>query len=481
MTDILQIFTGNPLTTFIGKKIEAATRPDLETDDWALNLEICDIINDSDDDAKDAARSIRKRLQQVEQDKNFEVTNRTLTVLETCVSNCSHRFHVLVMTKDFIQDLVKLIGPKNNPPIALQERVLRMIERWSEAFRSQPELQGVVTIYNELKAKGVTFPPADIGPNVPIQTPRRSVPPPVAEPNRFNPSTSSREPQSIYQSQSGPIVLEGEGYEKITRDLQVVRNSIEMFTEIIQMIERKSPDVDWKLAADLGSTCNLMKERIVDLIERIANEDLTIELLRLNDEIINIFARYDRAKKLNFKSGNQDDPPKYANDPSPSESRQHARPTSSNNSHAAESNNPDSELSLIDFGAEDPSGLRSSGSEKPQVSEVKPKSSRTDELASDISRLSLNTKATNKDIQNSDTIPKEISNLREEDFAEIENWLSNDPSAALPDSKLKDNSSGPTSMTNSEFDKFIASRASGAGSSRTQATDQPQDKSGNIN
>lgn len=44
-------------------------------------------------------------------------------ILETCVKNCGRRFHLLVTNKDFIQDLVKLIGPKNDPPAELQEKV----------------------------------------------------------------------------------------------------------------------------------------------------------------------------------------------------------------------------------------------------------------------------------------------------------------------------------------------------------------------
>lgn len=45
-------------------------------------------------------------------------------LLETCVKNCGKRFHTLVTSKDFVQDLVKLIGPRNDPPPALQEKVI---------------------------------------------------------------------------------------------------------------------------------------------------------------------------------------------------------------------------------------------------------------------------------------------------------------------------------------------------------------------
>lgn len=52
----------------------------------------------------------------------------TLTVLETCVKNCYRHFHYLVCQKDFILDLVKLIGPKFEAPQIIQERVLTLIQ-----------------------------------------------------------------------------------------------------------------------------------------------------------------------------------------------------------------------------------------------------------------------------------------------------------------------------------------------------------------
>lgn len=48
--------------------------------------------------------------------------------METCVKNCGKRFQVHVTQKDFVQDLVKLIGPKNDPPTAVQEKVLSLIQ-----------------------------------------------------------------------------------------------------------------------------------------------------------------------------------------------------------------------------------------------------------------------------------------------------------------------------------------------------------------
>lgn len=89
--------------------VEQATDGSLASENWALNMEICDMINSSDDAAKDAIRALKKRIQQ-NSGKNYSIILYSLTVIETCVKNCGKNFHVLVCNKDFIQDLVKLIG-----------------------------------------------------------------------------------------------------------------------------------------------------------------------------------------------------------------------------------------------------------------------------------------------------------------------------------------------------------------------------------
>ena len=97
----------------------------------------------------------------------------TLTVLETCVKNCGKNFHVLVANKEFIQELVKLIGPKYDPPTAVQEKVLSLIQIWADTFATQPDLKGVVEVYQELRNKGIEFPNIDPDNSVPIYTPQK--------------------------------------------------------------------------------------------------------------------------------------------------------------------------------------------------------------------------------------------------------------------------------------------------------------------
>lgn len=64
---------------FVGWKSERATDATLSDEDWALNMEICDLINEQDDGPRDAVRAIKKRLQ-MNAGKNHTVVMHSLVV-----------------------------------------------------------------------------------------------------------------------------------------------------------------------------------------------------------------------------------------------------------------------------------------------------------------------------------------------------------------------------------------------------------------
>lgn len=67
-----------------------------------------------------------------------------------------------------------MIGPKNDPPVVVQEKVLSLVQSWADAFRDIPELSTVVQFYQELKVKQkIEFPMTDLDNMAPIHTPQR--------------------------------------------------------------------------------------------------------------------------------------------------------------------------------------------------------------------------------------------------------------------------------------------------------------------
>lgn len=312
------------------------------------------------------------------------------------MKNCGKRFHVLVTSKDFVQELVKLIGPKNDPPAAIQEKVLSLIQSWAEAFHGQPELQGIWSVYNELRSKGVEFPKSTSEPKVPIHTPvrhssnvdtvdtaaRLSSSPPQRNLSRsppqqqqYFPQTGGHPQQAHLAMSSGPppassieaypFHLSPEQLNKLRNELEIVQGNIKVFSEMLTELKpgQEHRD-DLELLVDLHSTCQAMQRRIMDLIEKVANEEVTSELLRLNDELNNLFLRYDRYQK---KQGHSS-PDTTDNILSPSTSAGPPKPSAA--AAAAAAPIKPTVPSLIDFGEEPDQGLLP-GMQNLQISQTK--------------------------------------------------------------------------------------------------------------
>ncbi|XP_006901241.1 PREDICTED: TOM1-like protein 2 isoform X1 [Elephantulus edwardii] len=303
----MEFLLGNPFSTPVGQCLEKATDGSLQSEDWTLNMEICDIINETEEGPKDAIRALKKRLNG---NRNYREVMLALTVLETCVKNCGHRFHILVANRDFIDSvLVKIISAKNNPPTIVQDKVLALIQAWADAFRSSPDLTGVVHIYEELKRKGIEFPMADLDALSPIHTPQRSIPemdPAMTTPRpQLQPRTSTSScslppapyaaPQAPFPRGTGPIIANSEQIARLRSELDVVRGNTKVMSEMLtEMVPGQEDLSDLELLQELNRTCRAMQERIVELIPQVSNEEVTEELLHVNDNLNNVFLRYER-------------------------------------------------------------------------------------------------------------------------------------------------------------------------------------------
>uniref|UniRef100_A0A3Q0R5S0 Target of myb1 like 2 membrane trafficking protein n=1 Tax=Amphilophus citrinellus TaxID=61819 RepID=A0A3Q0R5S0_AMPCI len=313
----MEFLLGNPYSTPVGHCIERATDGSLQSEDWTLNMEICDIINETEDGPKDAIRAMKKRLNG---NRNYREVMLALTVLETCVKNCGHRFHALVTSRDFVDGvLVKIISPKNNPPTIVQDKVLALIQAWADAFRSSPDLTGVVQIYEELKRKGIEFPTSDLETLSPIHTPQRvgdlilgtTAPEGDSTLHKYSSTTQPAQhsvPPAYTTSQvpnihaSGSINPTPEQICRLRSELDIVRGNTKVMSEMLtEMVPGQEDASDYELLQELNRTCRAMQQRIVELISCVSNEAVTEELLHVNDDLNNIFLRYERYER--FRSG----------------------------------------------------------------------------------------------------------------------------------------------------------------------------------
>lgn len=290
-------FHTNPFSSQVGQRIERATDSSLPSEDWSLFIEICDIINDTEDGAKDAIKAIKKRLSAK---KDFKSLMYTLTLLESCMKNCGNRFHMIAANKDILGDLTKILSTKGIPnqiPQIVQEKILMLVQSWSDAFRNTEHLQAFVHCHENLKAQGFEFPAQDMESLAPIHTPKRTVPEsetprPVSRPQ----SSAVQEPRAV--GSSGPINATPTQLTKLRADLNIVEENVRVMNDMLtELAPEQEQSDDITLLKDLNATCRQMQQRLIELLGRVANDEVTGELLRINDSLNNVFIRFDRFER----------------------------------------------------------------------------------------------------------------------------------------------------------------------------------------
>lgn len=118
--------------------------------------------------------------------------------------------------------------------------------------------------------------------------------------------TIANQPQllSSSSSSSSPIRLKEQQIKKLKSEIDVVQGNMRVLGEMLQFFTdnckegtTKPDDNDMELLHQLYATCRSMQGRIVELVGKLVDDELTAELLCINDELNNLFLRYSRYTK----------------------------------------------------------------------------------------------------------------------------------------------------------------------------------------
>lgn len=91
---------------------------------------------------------------------------------------------------------------------------------------------------------------------------------------------------------SPSTVLSSDQLGKLTSELQVVEGNMTVLSEMLgELVPGKEHPSDLQLLQELHGTCQAMQERLVELINQLSNDEITAELLRVNDGLNNLFLR----------------------------------------------------------------------------------------------------------------------------------------------------------------------------------------------
>ncbi|XP_020230113.1 TOM1-like protein 1 [Cajanus cajan] len=260
------------------KLVEDATSEALDEPDWALNLDLCDLINTDKLNSVELIRGIKKRIMT----KSPRVQYLALLLLETCVKNCEKAFSE-VAAERVLDEIVRLIDDPHTV-VNNRNKALMMIEAWGESTGELRYLPVYEETYKSLKSRGIRFPGRDNESLAPIFTPPRSV--------------SAQEVDVNLQHQFQHDIPEQSFTPEQTKEaFDVARNSIELLSTVLS----SSPQQD-ALQDDLTTTLVQQCRRSQTTVQRIVetagdNEALLFEALNVNDEIQKVLTKYEELKQ----------------------------------------------------------------------------------------------------------------------------------------------------------------------------------------
>ncbi|KAL2913431.1 ESCRT-0 subunit protein hse1 [Polyrhizophydium stewartii] len=133
--------------------ITEATSENNTSDDWGRIIEICERADASESAAREAVAALTRHVLH----RNVNVILFSLTVANSLAQNCGMPVKREMSSRAFLDALVRQVNNKASVHVTVRSRILELISQWAEAFRSEPALDYMVQVYNQLRAEGHKF------------------------------------------------------------------------------------------------------------------------------------------------------------------------------------------------------------------------------------------------------------------------------------------------------------------------------------
>ncbi|XP_014502782.1 TOM1-like protein 3 isoform X3 [Vigna radiata var. radiata] len=219
---------------------ERATSDMLIGPDWAINIELCDIIN-----------------------------------MDPSVFQ--------IIERDILHDMVKIV--KKKPDLSVREKILTLIDTWQEAFGGPngkyPQYHAA---YNELKSAGVEFPPREEN-SVPFFTPPQS-------------QSVAHIAAAEYDAAAIQASIQSDASGLSLPEIQNAQGLADVLSEMLNALDPKSPEVvKQEVIVDLVDQCRSYQKRVMLLVNETMDEQLLCQGLALNDSLQRVLSEHDNIVK----------------------------------------------------------------------------------------------------------------------------------------------------------------------------------------
>lgn len=133
----------NPFEELVNK----ATDENLTTENWELNLELCDRLASNDEsDARKCMAAIQKRVVH----RNANVQLYAITLTDTLSKNCGDAIHHEIASRAFMHTLSKVVRDPSTHNL-VKQRILRTLLSWRDEYKHDDTLGLVADTVNDLR------------------------------------------------------------------------------------------------------------------------------------------------------------------------------------------------------------------------------------------------------------------------------------------------------------------------------------------
>ncbi|KAI8092509.1 uncharacterized protein BX664DRAFT_327451 [Halteromyces radiatus] len=321
--------------------IETACSPARYEADVALNLEICERINIKGGGLPRLAAMTIVRLVN---SKRINQAMLALTLLDHCVKNCGYPFHLQIATKEFLNALVRKFPerpPANYSPSVprlhgssdaswnhfdyvpqqptganpVMSRILYLIKEWkvglAELSRYKNDLIHIKDMYRLLRYKGYRFPEireASLSALAPPETLRSADE--LEEEDRIAQSAKLQElirrgrPQDLVEANRLMKIMSGYDQRRQTNyndmfaeELHKIENKATLLYEMLENVKEGEIVDANDMMKELQSACASALPKISKMVKEEEDEDKIEDLLRINDIVNNVIAKYQDIQK----------------------------------------------------------------------------------------------------------------------------------------------------------------------------------------
>lgn len=267
-------------TAMVNPLVERATSDFLIGPDWALNLEICDVLNRDPGQAKHIVRGLKKRIGH----RNSKIQILALTLLETVIKNCGDIVHMHVAEREVLHEMVKIV--KKKPDYHVREKILALIDTWQEAFGGpRAKYPQYYAAYQELLHAGAPF-PSRSEQSAPVFTPVQTQPLGSYPQNIRDSDSQQPEAESSVEAEFPTLSL---------TEIQNARGIMDVLAEMLTALEPSSnkEGLRQEVIVDLVEQCRTYKQRVVHLVNSTSDESLLCQGLALNDDLQRVLSKHE--------------------------------------------------------------------------------------------------------------------------------------------------------------------------------------------